>query len=136
MSLDSILNHIINNANIEAEKIIKQAHLSKENILKEAKEEADKIYNQRLKKEKAACERIKQGLLVNARLENKKNILATKQELLSQVFEKLKPAFASTKLSKQLIGRDKTSEVAEDIDFYIDKIRTDYETEVARILFE
>lgn len=136
MSLDSILNHIINNANIEAEKIISKAHLSKEDILKEAKEEADKIYNQRLKKEKAAGERIKQELLVNARLGNKKSILAIKQELLSQVFEKLKPAFAGTKLSRELIGRDKTSEVDEDMNFYIDKIRTDYETEVAKILFE
>lgn len=136
MPLDSILEHIINNADNEAGKIIEQARLSKGNILKEAKEEADKLYNQRLQKEKAAGERTKRGLLVNARLESKKSILAAKQELLSQVFEKLKPTFAGTKLSRELIGRDKTSEVAEDIDFYIDKIKTDYETEVARILFE
>lgn len=136
MSLDSILEHIISNADIEAGKIIEEARLSKENILKEAKEEADKLYNQRLQKEKAAGERIREGLLVNARLESKKSILAAKQGLLSEVFEKLKPAFAGAKLSRELIGRDKTSEVAEDIDFYIDKIRRDYEAEVAKILFE
>lgn len=135
MSLESILNRILNDANAQREKIIQEALQEANRIIQEAKLEAEGLYNTGIQKEKALYESQKQRLIVNARLEYKKNLLKAKQELIDAVFEKLKPNLRKDKFKKQRIFQDKVQEVPEDINFYLDKVRLDYETDISRILF-
>lgn len=136
MSLEAILNHILEEAKEEKEKIIQKAKEEKEKIIQAAKAKAERLYQEILEKEKAENERQRQKRLVNARLEAKINLLRTKQELIDAVFKELKSHLSQDKLKKQQISQDKVQDIPEDMDFYLSKIRQDYETEIAKILFE
>ncbi len=135
MSLESILSHILNQANAEKVNILRQAHQEKEKIIQKAKQEAERLYQETLHKERALSEAQKQKIIVNARLEPKKNLLKAKQELIDSVFVKLKSEFSKDKFKKQQVSQDKVREVSEDIDFYLKRIRVDHETEIADTLF-
>jgi V/A-type H+-transporting ATPase subunit E len=135
MSLESILEHITSEAKAQRDKIIREAGLGADKIIQEAKLAAEKVYQELLDKEKNASLAKKQGLIVNARLEQRKNLLKAKQELIEEVFKKLNPIIKSDKFKKQQVLIDKVKEVAQDLDFYLEQLRQDYETEIARILF-
>lgn len=135
MSLESILGRIENEVFIQRDRIIQEAREEAEKIIQQAKMDAEKLYKEILYKERALYEHQRQKLIVNTRLEAKKNLLAAKQELIDAVFIKLKSAFKKEKFKKQQIFQHKINEVSEDIDFYLNKIRPDYETEIAKILF-
>ena len=136
MSLESILEHILQQANTEKNSIIQEARLDAERITSAAQQEADILFREIIAREKAAYENQRQWLIVNARLEQKKNLLSTKQGWVDSVFKKLKPTLKGDQLKKQQVSPDKVKEVPEDIDFYLSKLRQDYETEIARIIFE
>ena len=136
MSLESILQHIIEEANFQKEKIIQEAKQEAHKIIQLAKLDAEELYRDILNQEKGLYERQKQKIMVNARLEDKKSLLASKQELIDAVFVKLKSTLKKDKFKKEQIFQNKTQELAEDLDFYLNKIRPDYETEIAQILFE
>lgn len=135
MSLESILSHISDEASAQKEKIIQEAQKKAQAIIQEAQKEADILYQEILDKEKALYERQKHKLIVQARLRVKNNLLSAKQELIDGVFEKLKPHLKKEQLKRQLVFSDKVKEIAEDIDFYLNKLRLQYETEIAKILF-
>lgn len=135
MSLESILNHILGEAEVQKDKIIQEARQEADKIINQAKKEAEGLYNEILAKEKALAEHEKQAQIVHARLEAKKNLLRAKQDLIDTIFIKLKEDLKKEKLKKQQISHDKTHEVMEDIDFYLNRVRLDYETEIAKVLF-
>lgn len=136
MSLESILEHILNEARTQKEDMVQQARQKKELIIKQARQEADMLYQENIEGEKAHLERERQRQIVNARLESKKNLLKAKQELIGAVFEKLKSRLKSDKFKKQQISQEKVREIPEDLDFYLKRIRPDHEAEIAKILFE
>lgn len=136
MSLDSILERILGDAEVEKERIMREGKIEKDRIIQEAKKEAENLYQEILARQKAIYESQKQRLIVNERLQAKKNLLETKQELIDSVFSKLKTHIGKDKLKKQLVSADKVQVVSEDIDFYLNKLRPDFEAEIERILFE
>ena len=135
MSLESILNNIINEANSQKEKIIQGARQQVDGIIQVANQEAKKLYQEIIDKEKMLSLAEKQKLIVNGRLESKKKSLSVKQELIKAVFEKLRAEIKKDRLKKKQVLQDKTLDVPEDIDFYLNKIRLDYESEIAKMLF-
>jgi V/A-type H+-transporting ATPase subunit E len=135
MPLESILNHILSEAAAHRNKIIEEAKSKRRTIVQEARLETGRLYQERINEEKGICEAKKQRLVVAARLEQKKNLLKTRQELIDSAFQKLKSTLARDKFKKQQVLADKVREAPEDIDFYLEKTRQDYETEIARILF-
>jgi len=135
MSLESIIKHILGEADSHRDKIIQEAKQQRDKIIREAKLEAERLYREAINKEKALAEAQKQRLIVNARLEEKKNLLKAKQELIDSVFKELKSTLAKDRFKKQRVLTDRVKEVPEDIDFYLKKVRQDNETEIARILF-
>lgn len=135
MSLDSILEHILKEADNQKEKIIQEAREQASQIIQQAQEEARQLYAENLTKEKMHLEKEKQKLVVQARLESKKNLLKAKQELIDSVFENLKPLLSKGRLKKERVYVDKIEEITQEPDFYLEKIRRDYEIEIARILF-
>lgn len=136
MSLDSILGHILDEANAQADKIIREAEEKATGIIQEAKAEAQKLYQEILEKEKALYEKERQCLIVNARLEQRKNLLAAKQELIGAAFERLKQTAKLDKFKRQVVTVEAVKEVPEDVDFYLVQLRQDYETEISAILFK
>ena len=136
MSLESILEHILNEAEGEKKKILQEALAQADAIILQAKEEAARLYNSIVAKEKSLHEHHKQKLIVNARLELKKNLLAAKQEIIGEVFSKLKSALKAERFKKEQISYEKVKETVEDIDFYLAMLRQEQETEIARILFK
>jgi len=135
MSLDSILNHIIAEADSQKEKIIQEANQQAQGIIQDAKEEADKLYQEIIDKEKSLYLAERQKLIVNGRLEAKKNLLQAKQDSIDLLFEKLKNQLTKEKFRKKRVFLDKEQDTPEDMNFYLDKIRVDYESEIAQSLF-
>ena len=136
MSLDSIVEHILNEADSEAKSIIGETAVSAEKIIQDAKKEADGLYQEILDKERSIYENQKQKLIVNMRLESKKNLLRTKQELIGRVFQKIKSEVQKDKFKKCQVRQDGVKEVPEDVDFYLNNVRVKYESELAKVLFE
>lgn len=135
MSLESILEHIQQAATLEREEIIRQAKKEKDAIIRQAQKEADKLYQETLEKEKLLSVKERQKAIVQARLEARQNLLKAKQELIDGVFKEIKSELGKAGLKKRQIAHDRTHEVSEDIDFYLGKLRQDYEAEIAKILF-
>ncbi len=100
MSLESIINHILDEANAQKAQIVTQAHRESERIIQEVREEAERLYQDIFDKEKNIYESQKQKLIVDARLEAKKALLKNKQELIDYVFENLKPYLKKEKFKK------------------------------------
>lgn len=136
MSLESIIEHIISDASAQREKIIQEAQKEAQKIIQEARKQAEGIYQEILEKERIACENQRQRLLVNARLEQKKNLLSAKQELINLAFENLKSGLKKDKFKKQQVSYSVVREVEENIDFYLGRIKLDHEIEISGILFE
>ena len=135
MSLESILDRILSEAQLKADDIIHKAGQETEGIIQKAKLEAGDIYREGIDREKSIFEKRKQKIIVQARLEGKKKILTAKQELIDEVFGGLELSLGKNKLKKQQVTYNETHEVAEDMDFYLGRIRSDYEADIARILF-
>jgi len=136
MPLESILERILAEAVAQQEKIIQEALTQAEKVMQEARQSADILYQDILQKAKADSLSQKQMCIVNARLGHKRNILEAKQELIESVFKKTKSTLKEVAIKKQLVFADKVSEAAADIDFYLGRLRQDYESEIARILFK
>ncbi|MBM3252226.1 MAG: hypothetical protein FJZ11_05580 [Candidatus Omnitrophica bacterium] len=136
MSLEAILSQIMNDANGQRNIILKQANQQKEEILRQARQDADKIYQEILDREKSAFEAEKQKFIINVRLEARKQLLCAKQELIDLAFERLKSELKKDTFKKKQILQDGIKEVPEDINFYLSKIRPEYESRLAEILFD
>jgi vacuolar-type H+-ATPase subunit E/Vma4 len=135
MSLESIINHILGEANSQKAKIIQEANQQAHEIIQTAKEDADKIYQEIIEREKSLVLAEKQKFIVNARLQAKKDLLREKQELIDLLFEKLKTQLGKGKFKKRQVFLDKEQDIPGDIDFYLAKIRVDFESEIAKYLF-
>lgn len=135
MSLESILNNIINEADSQKEKIIQEARQQAGLVMQTAKHQAQRLYQEIIDREKNLNLSGKQKLIVNARLESKKRLLFAKQELIKAVFEKARAGIRKDRLKKKQVLPDKIQDVSEDIDFYLNKIRLEYESEIAKMLF-
>lgn len=88
MAIEDILRKIRSESEAKASEIIHNAESEKESILKKAEEEAAKLGEKLLKegKDSAAQERKREITMTN--LEAKKNILAIKQKLIEEAFER------------------------------------------------
>jgi len=135
MSLESIIDSIICDAKKKKDEIIAEAKAEADKIIQQAKKEGELLYKTGVEKEKAAEQGQKQKLIVTARLECKKDLLKTKQELIGSIFQRLKLEFSKKTLKKEKITHDKVEEVKSEADAYLDLLRYDYETETAKILF-
>jgi vacuolar-type H+-ATPase subunit E/Vma4 len=135
MALDSIITHIEAQASGQAESIMQQAREQEVRLLNDGKAAAKKLYRDLLAIETTRLERQKQQQLVNCRLENRKKILEIKEEILDLLFEKMRTHLQKGKIKKQLVSAREQREVPEDIDFYLEKLRRDFETEIAAMLF-
>ncbi len=135
MSLESIINHILEEARQQADQITFAAKKEAGQLILTAQEEAEKVSQEILKKEESALEAGKAKLVVGARLESKKELLTAKHELINLAFQKLESGLHKERFKKEQVSQDKIQEVSEEPHFYLENIKLQYESEVANILF-
>ncbi|MBM3254724.1 MAG: hypothetical protein FJZ08_00255 [Candidatus Omnitrophica bacterium] len=135
MSLESIIQHILDEAEGKAQEIISAAQEEATRLIHESREEASQLYLKLLEEEGLILRAQKEKLLVAARLESKKNLLTARHELIDAVFARLEPLLKKERFKKEQVGRHKVEAVSEDSRFYQDSMKLQYEGEVARILF-
>ncbi|HTY45245.1 MAG TPA: V-type ATP synthase subunit E family protein [Patescibacteria group bacterium] len=136
MSLDSIIAHIDSDARAQREKIIRSANDEAEHVLERARMDAQKAYAQILSRQKSLAESQRQKRVVAARLQAKKDLLAVKQGLIQEVFEEFKSQLLKEQVHKTSVFLDREVNAPEDVEFYLAKIRSEHESEIARILFQ
>jgi V/A-type H+-transporting ATPase subunit E len=135
MSLELILQHIGSDARAQQENIIQSAKNDAAQVLERSRADAQKAYEEIMNRQKNLAESQKQKGIVTARLEARKDLLAVKQEFINAVFEKLKSQLVKEQVHKTSIFLDREVTTPEDVEFYIAKIRSEHESEIARILF-
>lgn len=135
MSLESIIKHIEAEALAKRDAVIAGARAERDRILKEARLEADRIHAEMVAKEKALLDEEKRRVLVKARLDARRIILASKQAAISSCFEKAKALVPEEAFKKTRVLLDRSEEVRAGADFYIERIKQDLTPSVAEILF-
>jgi vacuolar-type H+-ATPase subunit E/Vma4 len=135
MALDSIIAHIEAQAAGQVEAVMRQARQQEAGLLADGKAAAEKSYRDLLDREKSRLEKQKQRRLVSCRLENRKKILQAKEEILTGLFEKVRVQLQKGHIKKLVVAADEERETPEDIGFYLQKLRRDFETRIAAMLF-
>jgi vacuolar-type H+-ATPase subunit E/Vma4 len=135
MALDSIIAHIRTQAASQTETIMEQTRRQEAQLLNDGRSAAEKLYRDLLAGEKNRVERLKQHQLVSCRLENRKKILRTKEEILDSLFEKVRTHLQQGGIKKQVVSAHGLRELPEDTGFYLQQLRRDFETQIAALLF-
>lgn len=136
MSVKNIVNHILSGAQSGKESALQEAKVQAADIVERAGKEAEAVYQDIFNKGKQKAENNKNQLVVNARLEAKKKMLAAKQDIIGRIFGEIKKQGIAGKVKKEVIYIDKVSQAEQDVDFYLDKIRLEHEAALAEILFK
>jgi vacuolar-type H+-ATPase subunit E/Vma4 len=136
MSLEKILEKIIDDANAEAEKILlenrEKANGIKERAEKEASESAEVLVKEAERLGQLEASR----LITQARLETKINILDQKKELVQEVLEKAfqKKLLEKTGLKRKIITKQGEREAPLDEARLKEELRSRLENEILEIL--
>ncbi|MEG1500805.1 MAG: V-type ATP synthase subunit E family protein [Clostridiales bacterium] len=86
--IDKLTGRIMEEADAEVAGIINKAHQQAESIIKTQKVAAEELYHYKIKKGKEASEQKTERLVSVTKLEAKKLILQTKQDMVSLAFDK------------------------------------------------
>ncbi len=135
MSLEKIIASIIAEAEREGDTLIRDATARADALIQDAHQEAGRLYGLLCRQEKQRLDRERQTVLVKARLDARKQVLRAKQELISELFDALKPQLALHKPKKKEIFPDRELEAAADMQVYVATVRADLESQVAERLF-
>lgn len=135
MSLESILERIKAEGLVQKEEIIEATQKEAQDLIYKARLEAERLGREIVASQRNIAQKQKEGLIVNARLKAKNAVLSSKQALIDHVFERVKDHMGRTKFKKQIISHDKVSEVSQEPGHYLQDIRHEYESEIAKILF-
>ncbi len=136
MSLEKILEKIIDDAQTEADKIIleskKKAAENKEKARKEASDLAEALVKEAERQGHLEASRI----ITQARLEKKINTLSRKKELIEEVLEKAFQIGAKGKegLKRKIITKEGESEEPYDDDKLKEELRSKLENEILEAL--
>ena len=102
MSLEKILNKILNDAHAEADGIVKESKIKADEIKKTALDEAKQMEEALLAEYKRQAKLEASRVVTQARLERKIDLLACRKELINEVLDK---AFKKEKISKEALKR-------------------------------
>ena len=135
MALDSILARIQDETAAQARAIVQEARQQAEKSIEAGRQETDKLYREIMRAAQNLAAQKKQRALVICRLENRKKILQVKQEILDTLFAKTKSELKKNRIKKQVVAAQGCTEESENIDFFLNDLRRDIETELAQMLF-
>jgi len=136
MSLEKILYKIIDDANVEAEKILVESREKAEKIKEEAEKKASELAGALIEEEERQGQLEASRLITQARLETKINILSLKKELIQEVMEKAfqKKIIGKEGLKKTIITKEGEREESFDEDRLKEELRSKLENEIIEVL--
>ncbi len=136
MSLEKILEKIIEDAQTEADKIIVESQKKAEEIKEKARNEASDLAEALLKEAEKQGHLEASRIVTKARLEKKINTLSRKKELIEEVLEKAfqKGAKGKKGLKRKIIMKEGESEEPYDEEKLKEELRTELESEILEAL--
>jgi vacuolar-type H+-ATPase subunit H len=136
MSLEKILEKIIDDAQSEANKIILESQKKAAEIKEKARKEASDLADALLKEAERQGRLEASRIVTQARLEKKINILSRKKELIEEVLEKAFKEGAKGKkgLKRKIIMKEGESEEPYDEEKLREELRSKLENEIIEAL--
>ncbi len=136
MSLEKILDKIINDASAEAEKILVESREKAEKIKEETEKKASELADALVEDAKRQGQLEASRLITQARLETKLNILSQKKEFIQEVMERAfqKEILEKKGLKKTIITKEGEREEAFDETRLKEELRSGLENEIIEIL--
>ncbi len=136
MSLEKILDKIINDASAEAEKILVESREKAEKIKEEAEKKASELADALVEEAERQGQLEASRLITQARLETKINILSRKKELIQEVMEKAfqKKILGEKILKRTIITKKGEREEAFDEDRLREELLSKLENEIVEVL--
>ncbi|NIM59584.1 MAG: hypothetical protein GTO16_11680 [Candidatus Aminicenantes bacterium] len=136
MSLEKILQKIIEDAQTEADDIILESKKKAEEIKEKARKESSSLLEAMSKEAERQGQLEASRIITKARLEKKINTLARKKELIEEVLEKAfqKGAKGKKGLKRKVIMKEGESEEPYDEEKLKEELRTKLESEILEAL--
>jgi len=136
MSLEKILDKIIDDANAEADKILVESREKAEKIKEEAEKKASELADALVEEAERQGQLEASRLITQARLESKINILSRKKELIQEVMEKAfqKKILGEKILKRTIITKKGEREEAFDEDRLREELLSKLENEIVEVL--
>jgi vacuolar-type H+-ATPase subunit H len=136
MSLEKILEKIIDDAQNEADDIILESKKKAEEIKEKARNEASNLLESIVKEAERQGQLEASRIVTKARLEKKINTLARKKELIEEVLEKAfqKGAKGKKGLKRKVIMKEGESEEPYDEEKLKEELRSKLESEILEAL--
>ncbi len=136
MSLEKILDKIIDDANAEADKILVESREKAEKIKEEAEKKASELADALVEEAERQGQLEASRLITQARLETKINILSRKKELIQEVMEKAfqKKILGEKILKRTIITKKGEREEAFDEDRLREELLSKLENEIVEVL--
>lgn len=136
MSLEKILDKIIDDAKAEADKILVESRAKGEKIKEEAAKKASEAAEALVKEAERQSQLEASRLITQARLETKINILSLKRELIQEVMEKAfqKKILGEKDLKRTIITKEGEKEESFDEDRLKEELRSKLENEIIEVL--
>jgi len=136
MSLEKILDKIIDDANAEADKVLVESREKAEKIKEEAEKKASELADALVEEAERQGQLEASRLITQARLETKINILSRKKELIQEVMEKAfqKKILGGKILKRTIITKKGEREEAFDEDRLREELLSRLENEIVEVL--
>ena len=136
MSLEKILDKIIDDAHAEADKILVESREKAERIKEEAEKKASELADALVEEAERQGQLEASRLITQARLETKINILSRKKELIQEVMEKAfqKKILGEKTLMRTIITKKGEREEAFDEDRLREELLSKLENEIVEVL--
>lgn len=136
MSLEKILDKIIDDASAEADKILLESREKAEKIKEAAEKKASELADALVVEAKRQGQLEASRLITQARLETKINILSRKKELIQEVMEKAfqKKTLGKIGLKRTIITKEGEREEAFDEARLKEELRSRLENEIIEVL--
>lgn len=136
MSLEKILQRIVDDAQAEAERIIQENKMKAEEIKEKSRQEASELANSLLEMSERKANLEASRLITQTRLEGKLNLLSSKKKLIEEVLER---AFQSEglrekRMKKEVVLKEGKREEFFDEEKLKDELRPLLEGYIAKVL--
>jgi len=136
MSLEKILEKIINDAQAEADSIISESQKKAEEIKEAARKEASTLAAALMEEAERKANLKASRLITQARLEKRIDILSRKKELINEILEKAlqKSGFEEKELKKKIVLKDGEREESYDREKLLEEFRPKLENYILKVL--
>ncbi len=136
MSLEKILQRIVDDAQAEAERIIQENKMKGEEIKEKSRQEASELADSLLEKSERKANLEASRLITQARLEGRLNLLSSKKKLIEEVLERAFQieGLQERRMKKEIVLKDGKREESFDEEKLKDELRPLLEGYIAKVL--